>query len=274
MNARTSQDSNLDVGRAFQTIQYTETDSIATITLDRPAQRNAIDAVMRTELGQVISAIRQNRGIKVLILQGAGDAFCAGGDIGAMAENQDAEQARDRMVSLQGIIRDLLCMDKIIVAAVHGGAYGAGLGLALTADLILATPQARFCLSFLRLGAVPDCGVFYTLTRIVGPRVAKQLALSTREIDAAQAREMGIVYEIHENDQIATRASDIAQRLSVLPAASLGMTKKIFDSSLDSSLDAVLEMEAIAQGIARSTEFHHDSVERFKRKDPFVYQGL
>lgn len=258
----------------WDSIQYSKNDHVATLTLNRPETRNAIDSVMRRELAEVITDIRQDREIKVLILAGNGGAFCSGGDIRSMTEDNAAEEARDRMVSLQGCIRDLLSLDRPIIAAVDGAAYGAGLGLALTADLILASPRARFCLSFMRLGAVPDCGVFYTLPRIVGTHIAKQLAFSTREFDAQQAKAMGIVFDIIPQEEILERAHEMAQKLSLLPLASLALTKKIFNASIDSSLDAMLEMEAMGQGIARSTAFHLDSAKRFREKQPLLFKGL
>jgi len=257
----------------YETIRYTLDGHVVTVTLNRPRFRNAIDSVMRLELAHAVSSIRQNRDIKVLVLAGTGGAFCSGGDIGSMGNDNRAEQARDRMVSLQGIVRDLLTLDRPIIAAVDGAAYGAGFGIALTADLIFASPRARFCLSFLRLGAVPDCGVFYTLPRMVGVSIAKQLAFSTREFSADEARALGIVSEIVPEEAIHGHAQDTAQNLARLPLASLSMTKKGFNASLDSSLDTMLELEAMGQGIARSTEFHRQAVELFSGKGPALYKG-
>lgn len=257
----------------LETIHYVLDGNIANLTLNRPQSRNAINSLMRQELAEIVSSIRQNRDIKVLVLAGSGGAFCSGGDIGSMANDNRAEEARDRMVSLQGVVRDLLTLDRPIIAKVNGAAYGAGLGLALTADLILATPRARFCLSFLRLGAVPDCGVFYTLPRLVGLNIAKQLVFSTREIHAAEAQALGIVSEVVTEERINERAQEIAENLARLPLASLAITKKGFNASLDSSLDTMLEIEAMGQGIARSTEFHRQAVEHFKNKTAGLYSA-
>lgn len=259
---------------SLEPVLYVKREQVATLTLNRPNTRNAIDSEMRVALARIVSEIRRDRDIKVLILAGRDGAFCSGGDIKSMTSDHSAEQARDRMISLQGCIRDLFELDRLIIAAVDGPAYGAGLGLALTADLILASERARFCLSFLRLGAVPDCGVFYSLPRIVGTHMAKQLAFSTRDFDAQQAQKMGIVFEIHSHETILERALDIARELSKLPHASLALTKKIFNASLDSSMDAMFEMEAMGQGIARSTDFHLESANRFKNKQPLFFNGL
>ena len=143
------------ITQPYQTLLHTSEEGVATITLNRPAQRNALDMVMREELAHAVDAIRRDREVRAVILGGAGGAFCAGGDIGTMDADPSAEHARERMVRLLFTVEALITLDRPVIAKVDGAAYGAGLGLALTADLVLATPRARFCLSFLRLGAIP-----------------------------------------------------------------------------------------------------------------------
>lgn len=268
----TSDVSPAAIAAGYASLRFTCERGIATLVLDRPHRCNALDQVLRDELADAVARVRRDRGVKVLVLKGAGGAFCAGGDIESMQRQADAEQARDRMVALHGVIHDLLTLDRPVIAAVDGAAYGAGLGLALTADLILASPTARFCLSFLRLGAVPDSGVFYTLPRIVGVQRAKALAFSTRPFGAEEACDLGIVMEIVPADRLDDRADRMALALAGLPTAVLGMTKRAFDASLDSGLPAMLEMEAAAQGVARSTQYHQDAVRRFLDKQPPAFQ--
>lgn len=251
----------------FKTILYTLENGVATITFNRPAQRNALDLVMREELEDVVYAIRRDPNVRCVVLGGAGGAFCSGGDIASMGEGGSAEQARARMVNLHRLIEGLLTLDRPVIAKVDGAAYGAGFGIALTADIILASPRARFCLSFLRIGAIPDCATFYTLPRIVGVQRAKALAFSTREMGAEEAREMGIVFEVHGQDQIDERARQIALSLAELPSGALSMTKRGFNASLNSDLATMLELEAAGQGVARSSEYHLDAARRFVNKE-------
>lgn len=250
----------------YQTILYAVEDGVATITLNRPAQKNALDMVLREELGHVVSAIRRDRGIRVLILGGAGGAFCAGGDISTMHASGSAEEAYERMAKLHLTIEDLLTLDRPVIAKIDGPAYGAGVGLALTADLVLASPRARFCLSFLRLGAIPDCATFYTLPRIVGVQRAKELAFSTREFGAEEAKAMGIVFEIHPEHQIDERARLIARSMAALPTAVLAITKRGFNASLNSDLATMLALEASGQGVVRSSSYHQEAAQRFINK--------
>ena len=256
---------------SFEAIKYSVREGIASIVLNRPRFKNALNFVMRRELDEVVCAIQRNRAIKVLVLSGAGGAFCSGGDISTMHEISTAEQARDRMLDLHLIIENLLTLDRPIITVVEGPAYGAGLGLALTGDLILAAPNSKFCLSFLRLGAIPDCGIFYTLPRIIGVQRAKALAFSAREFGADEAAQMGIVAEIHPSDLIHERAANIAQALATLPLSVLNLTKRAFNLSLDSGLGSMLELEAAGQGIARSAPFHIQEALKFMSKEPLSF---
>ncbi|KRB93495.1 enoyl-CoA hydratase/isomerase family protein [Noviherbaspirillum sp. Root189] len=252
----------------YKTILYSQEAGVATITLNRPAQKNALDMVIREELSEAISAIRRDPTVRVLILGGTGGAFCAGGDISTMHSGASAEESRERMVKLHYTIEELITLDRPVIAKVDGPAYGAGFGLALTADLILASPRARFCLSFLRLGAIPDCATFYTLPRMVGLQRAKELAFSTREFGAEEAKDMGIVCEIQPCDRIDERARQIALSMTALPSSALSITKRGFNASLNSDLGTMLELEAAGQGVARSSEYHRDAARRFVNKEP------
>jgi 2-(1,2-epoxy-1,2-dihydrophenyl)acetyl-CoA isomerase len=254
---------------ALQTIQYAVEDGVATLTLNRPAQKNALDMVMRTELAEVMNAARRDRGIHALVLTGAGGAFCAGGDIRGMRSGDGtAEEGRNRMLDLHLWVEELINFDRPVIAAVDGPAFGAGFGLALAADFVLATPRARFCLSFLKLGLIPDCGVFYTLPRIVGVQRAKELAFSAREIGAEEARQLGIVCEIHDPETIAARAQQIALSFNNASLTALSISKRAFNASLNSNLGTLLEMEAAGQGVARSSEYHRNAVNAFLNKQP------
>lgn len=256
---------------ALQTLIYEVKDGVATVTLNRPERKNALDQTMRAELAEVISEARRDQGIHALILTGANNAFCAGGDIRGM-QGVEAEAGRNRMLGLHLFVEELAGFDRPVIAAVDGPAFGAGFGIALAADFILATPRARFCLSFMRLGLVPDCGVFYTLPRIVGLQRAKELAFSAREIDALEARDMGIVFEIQPAERLASRARQLALSFNQASATALSITKRCLNASLNSSLTTMLEMEASGQAVARSSNYHRNAVTRFLQKQPPAFE--
>ncbi len=256
------------------TVRYRVQDHVATLTLNRPARRNAMDLVMRTAFAQAVEAALDDDAVRVIVLTGNGGHFCAGGDLSGMSAGQipDAAAGRQRMRRAQHAVERLARSDKPVIAAVDGVAYGGGFGLALLADLILATPAARFCMSFLRVGLVPDCGAMYTLPRLIGLQRAKALMLSARELDAATALDWGLVLELVPATGLAARAQALATALAGASRTAVALTKTGLDQSLSSTLPVMLEYEAAAQGVAFASDGHRDAVERFLARAPARFQ--
>jgi 2-(1,2-epoxy-1,2-dihydrophenyl)acetyl-CoA isomerase len=246
-------------------------DGVATVTLNRPEQKNALSSPMRDGLDDAIRRIRRDREIRAVILRGAGNDFCSGGDVRGMSP-RSAEDGRNRMDDMQPFISALIDLDRPVIAAVDGVAYGAGFSLALAADFVIATPRARFCLPFLKVGIVPDLGAFYTLPRVIGLARAKDLVFTAREIGAEEAQGMGAVFEIHSPDTLYHRAEQIAQSLSGASSVAFGLSKRALNMSLSSDLRTLLEMESAAQGVVCTTQAHQDAVQRFKERLPARFQ--
>lgn len=160
----------------YQRIRFGIEGGVATLVLDNPAKRNAFDPTMRVEMAEVVRQVQRDPQIRALVLTGAGAHFCSGGDLGNIAASGlDNGGWRRRLTSLHDWLKDLMLLDKPVVAAVDGAAYGAGFSLALAADFIVASTSARFAMSFIRMGVVPDCAAFYTLPRVVGVQRAREL---------------------------------------------------------------------------------------------------
>jgi 2-(1,2-epoxy-1,2-dihydrophenyl)acetyl-CoA isomerase len=246
-------------------------EGIATLTLNRPEQKNAMHLPMRAALRDAVHTIRHDRSIRAVILRGAGQDFCAGGDIRAM-EVESAEAGRNRLDDLHDWISTLLDLDRPVIAAVDGVAYGAGFSLALLADFVIATPRTRFCMPFMKVGLVPDCGAFYTLPRVVGLARAKDFIFTAREVSVDEAQRLGAVLEIVPSEALQERALQIARCLGGASPMAFGLAKRALNQSSGSDLRAMLEMEAAAQGIAFTTEFHRDAVRRFKEKESPLFQ--
>jgi 2-(1,2-epoxy-1,2-dihydrophenyl)acetyl-CoA isomerase len=253
----------------MDTIRYEHSEGVATLTLNRPAQKNAIDAAMRGELAAVVHALARDREVRALVLAGAGGAFCAGGDLrGIAAAGVDAAGWRARFQDTHAWLAELIALDRPVIAAVDGPAFGAGFSLALCADIVLASPAARFCMSFLRVGVAPDFGAYYTLPRVVGVQRAKELMLSARELDADEAQRLGIVMEIHPADSLLARAQAIAASFAQASPVAVGMVKRALAGSAHTEPATALEIEAAGQPIALTSGEHRDAVERFLHKQP------
>ena len=163
-------------------------------------------------------------------------------------------------------------MDKPLIAAVDGPAFGAGFSLALAADMVLATPRARFCMSFMRIGLVPDCGAFYTLPRVVGIQRAKELMMTAREVDVHEAHRLGIVMEVVEVDGLMAAAHEYAHRLKNASRLATGLIKQRVNDSLGHNLRHVLNTEANDQGLCFCDPYNAQAVERFFAKEPALFQ--
>lgn len=252
----------------YQALNCSIDDGVATIVLNRPKRMNALDLVLRAELADALFEIQRDPAVRALILTGAGGNFCSGGDISTMGGDATASARRQRMLDLHPLVAALLQLDRPLIVAVPGVAFGAGCGMALAGDFILATPGTRFCLSFARVGLVPDFGSAYTLPRIVGLQRAKELIFSAREFGAEEARRLGIVYEIHAADVLMARARELAASFNGASATALGIAKRALNASLHSDLQTMLMHEADGQGIAFSTDYHQEAVQRFQAKQP------
>ena len=259
---------------AFQHLIFDVADEIATITLNRPEARNALSEPMRSELDTVLAELKREAGhsVKAVILTGAGRAFCAGGDVKAMQSRQKgAEFNRRRMREGHNRFYDILNLELPVIAAVNGAAAGAGFNLALACDFILATPRSIFMQAFGRIGLVPDWSGFYLLPRIVGLQRAKELIFSARKLSAAEAREYGIVFEIHEEEAIMDAARALAGRFTKASTTAIGLSKTILNQSFNLDHRTMLEMEAFAQSVASGSEYHSAAVARFVEKQPALF---
>lgn len=255
-----------------QTLEVRVEDGVATLTLNRPRRLNAIDFELRVELAQAVAMVQKDTAIRCVMLTGAGSNFCSGGDLQTMQGAADAVARRQRMVDLHPLIGALLRLDKPLIAAVPGVAFGAGCGLALTADFLLASPSTRFCLSFARLGLVPDFGALYTLPRIVGLQRARELVLSGREFSADEARSMGMVYEVVEETQLLARAQELARSLAAGSPLAQAIAKRALNASLHSDLQTMLAMEADGQAVAFTSDYHAEALRRFLEKQEPMFR--
>lgn len=258
----------------METIKYTLDDGVATITLNRPDARNALNVTMTSEFDQTLVQIARDDTVRVVVLTGAAGTFCAGGDVRGMNNQPErtAEQWRAHLRRSHRIVKGLYALDRPIIAAVDGAAFGAGFSIALLADIVLASSRARFCMAFGRIGLVPDYGALYTLPRAVGVQRAKEIMFSAREIGAVEARDLGLVLEVVAPDALLPRAMAMARALVNASPAALAMTKEALNGSLNSSLDNLLELEAAGQGVAGSSAYAKDAFRRFANKQPGLFQ--
>jgi 2-(1,2-epoxy-1,2-dihydrophenyl)acetyl-CoA isomerase len=258
----------------MKTLDYRLDDGMATLTLNRPEAKNALDPTMADELGECLAAIRADEAVRVLVLAGAGGAFCAGGDVKAMGQGgpRTPEQRRAGMARYTRICTELMALDRPVIAAVDGVAYGAGFSLALMCDIVLLSERARLCMVFQRIGLVPDMGAFYTLPRVVGLQRAKELIFSAREIDAAEALRLGLAMEVVPAEALAARAQAIARSFAGASPVAMSIAKRALQASLGSDLQTLLEIESSGQALASNSDYAKEAVRRFAAREPAQFR--
>ncbi len=260
---------------AYSALTLSIDEGVATLTLNRPEARNALSAALKDELSAAAAQVAADAAVRAVVLTGAGGVFCAGGDLRSMEEvraQMTVESWRERMRAVQPLIRTLIELDKPLIAAVDGAAYGAGFSLALMADFVLASPRARFCLSFMRVGLVPDFGALYSLPRVVGVQRAKELMLSAREVAADEALRLGIAMEIVPADGLLARAQALARSFAGASPLAVALVKGELGMALATDLRSTLAHEADLQALCFETDTHRQAVRRFLNKEPAAFQ--
>jgi 2-(1,2-epoxy-1,2-dihydrophenyl)acetyl-CoA isomerase len=260
----------------MSTVTFESLAGVGLVTLNRPEQLNALDLDVRHDIDEVLARVRADSAIRAVVLTGAGRAFCAGGDVRSMPSGPGAAEAgRRRLADHTQWLEALIGLDRPVVAAVNGAAYGAGFSLALAADFVIAADNARFCASFPRLGLVPDCGAHWLLPRVVGMQRAREILFTTRELGAVEAHELGIALQVVEAATLVDRAVAFARGFCEASPMSMALSKEILRSAWTADLHTVLGMEASAQGIAFSTDYHQAAATRFRAREaqPFPPVG-
>lgn len=259
---------------AHDTILFEVTDGYAAITLNRPEKLNAFTAKMHGELREALAKVEEDAGIRVVLLTGAGRAFCAGQDLNdrafAPGEKQpDLGESLDRFYN--PLVRTLRKLPKPVVCAVNGTAAGAGANIALACDLVLAARSANFIQAFCRIGLVPDSGGTYILPRLIGTARAMGLTLLGEPLSAERAAEVGLIWKCVDDEKLMEEARGLARHLATQPTKGLALIKQAINASLANDLDRQLDLERDLQRIAGRTEDYREGVSAFlaKRKPSF-----
>lgn len=258
----------------YEALELSVRDGVATVRLNRPQARNALNEQLKGELAELIQQFAVDEQVRAVLLTGNGSAFCAGGDIKEMDPNRSPDAARLRMRKiLRQVYLPLAQLEKPVVAAVNGDAHGAGVSLALAADIVIASEEAVLSLAFRRVAVVPDSGVLYFLSRQLGRSQAKDLIFTGRRMTAREALEIGLVNRIAPPAELEAQAFELARTLAAGPTIAFGLAKRLLDQAPSMSFEDMVELEAYAQGIAMSTEDHREAVAAFKEKRQPVFKG-
>jgi 2-(1,2-epoxy-1,2-dihydrophenyl)acetyl-CoA isomerase len=254
-----------------QLVQMRLADGVAIITLNAPERRNAISLEMREVAISVILECVNDGDVRAMVLTGAGDCFCAGGDIshlGNAAYEPDPLRSWTKIGQLHNLIRLVATAPKVIVAAVEGHAYGAGLSLALACDWVIAARGAKFCSAFSRLGLIADAGLLWSLPPRVGPGRAKDILFTGRLVSGAEAHSLGLSDALCEDGEAVEAAIAKARELGAAPPLVVAATKAMFAAGPE-SLDRVMHSERIMQPMITLSDDHAEArAARTERRAP------
>jgi len=256
---------------------YSVENSVATITLNRPEVLNALTLEIYAQLRDLFEALRDDESVKVVILTGAGRAFCSGGDvhkiIGPLLE-RDMRGHLEFCRMTGHLVRNMRLLAKPIIAAVNGLAAGAGAVLALASDLRVVADNARFAFLFTGVGLTgADMGAAFLLPRVIGQGRAMELLLLGEEVDAPTAERYGLANRVVPGAQVLPAARALAARLAAGPGFSLGVTKLMVNNEWTLDLVSALESEAQAQALMMMGEDHRAFYQAFKDKQKPEFQG-
>ncbi|MGH9208228.1 MAG: enoyl-CoA hydratase/isomerase family protein [Acidimicrobiales bacterium] len=245
-------------------------EGIVTVILNRPERKNAATPEMWGELFEIFGEVARNSADRVLVLTGAGGAFCSGADLTDLGGG-DHQLVRMRVLSDAALA--LHRIPKPTIAKVTGVAAGAGCNLALGCDLIVASEQARFSEIFSKRGLSIDCGGSWLLPRLVGLHRAKELAFFAEMLSAQEALDVGLVNRVVSADEVDGVVHEWATRLAAGPPLALSMTKLMLNSSMQVSMDQALEDEARCQTANSSTSDTSEALRAYAEKREPRFQG-
>jgi 2-(1,2-epoxy-1,2-dihydrophenyl)acetyl-CoA isomerase len=258
-----------------------DVDGVGWIVLDRPAAKNALTIAMRDGIIDAVRDFRADPNVRVVIVTGEGDAFCAGMDLSASTVSQAGKPgfsprstSEALRVGVQTFIRELWDLDKPTVAVVNGAAVGPGAHLALACDFVFVHAKTRFIWSFAKWGLVVDAGGAYLLPRLVGLARAKAMVMLGDGATGAEAVELGLAYRcVDRPDALMPAALEVARQLAAGPTRSLGLSKVLLNASFETDLSSSLQLEAHSQALAATSPDIVEGMAAFREKRDAKFTG-
>ncbi len=261
-------------------LEYHVEQQVATLLLNRPEKKNAFTDDMLKRWRECLVEAQNDDDVRVIVVTGAGDAFCSGGDMGRRASGEAAAapptvlQRKQRLgQATHRVALTLLDIDKPVIAAVNGAAVGAGMDMALMCDIRVAAKSARFSEGYIRVGLVPGNGGCYYLPRIVGTAQALELLWTADFVSAEQAEKIGLVNHVYEDAVFKEQTYAFARKIAAAPPVNVRAIKRTVYQSLTSDLRTSLELISSHMAIVQTTEDYREAISAFKDKRSGKYQG-
>jgi 2-(1,2-epoxy-1,2-dihydrophenyl)acetyl-CoA isomerase len=259
----------------MSTITTEQSAGVLAITLNRPDVLNAFNAEMAARMQDALASAAAAESVRAVLLTGAGRAFCAGQDLASVPNAEPGEFDIGAIVRSQynPIIRAIRELEKPVLCAVNGVAAGAGANLALACDIVLAAREASFIQAFCKIGLIPDSSGTYFLPRLAGFARASGMALLGDKINAEQAQQWGLIWQVVDGAELLSKARELTRHLATQPTRGLGLTKRALNASLANDLSTQLDVEEALQREAGRTRDFAEGVNAFLSKRAPVFEG-
>lgn len=257
----------------YECLLYEVKDGIATITLNRPDVFNAFNDQQSYDLQDALKQVARDASVRVVVLTGAGKAFCSGQDLKAIAGAEKRNLADSLEKRYNPIIRAMRNLPKPIICKLNGVAAGAGCSLALACDMIVASSAASLIEVFVNVGLVLDSGSSYFLPRLVGSAKAFELSTLGSKVSAEEALNLGMVNKVVAPEELDNAVAELAARFASGPTKAIGLMKKMLNKSFNSTLDEMLDYEAYCQRIAGDSADYKEGVTAFNEKRKPQFKG-
>jgi len=257
---------------SYNALLYDLSDNVATITLNRPDRMNALSYELLSELAQAVQQAKSD-GARALVLTGAGGAFCSGADLvgdGSGMPDDLGQYLEDHYYPWAKALAD---MDIPVIAAINGPAVGAGLSIALAADITIMARSAYLLLAFANIGLVPDGGATWLVAKSVGRAKALEMALLAEKMSADQALDLGLVTRVVDDEELTGAVHAVAAKLASGPSVALGFIRKQVAAALDSGFNDMLQIEKDNQTAAGHTADFREAVQAFAEKRKPEFKG-
>jgi len=259
----------------YQTITYAKSEQVATITLNRPEKKNAIDGMVGEELIDCLNRCNEDADVRAIILTGSGKIFCSGGDLESYPEFSDRPTMRIKRLLDAALpaVSEINRIGKPVIAAVNGPAIGGGFAFALACDLVIAARSAKFNSHYVMIGMSCDGGLSYYLPRLVGSKRAAWLMFTGETVDAQKGYELGFVNMVVEDAELMTTANELAKRLAAGATVAIGEIKRLLNQSWHEGLENQLENEKQSLGRLAFTDDLKEALTAFGEKRFPVFKG-
>lgn len=263
----------------YRDLLFTVNNHVATITLNRPEAYNAISDAMRESIRDVVDYINDpGHDVRIVVITGAGKAFCSGGDIKLMKTRIDEDVSyRERLETYRrdvaGMVKCIKSIRQPVIAMINGAAYGAGCSIAMLCDIRIAADKVKFGMPFGKRGLIPDWGATYFLPRLVGRSAAIELAVTGQSFDAEKALQIGFINRKVPAEELESCVAEYCQQILENSPYAVKTAKQAMDLALEAELDTALEQESHLQSCCYRSDDHREGVESFLEKRPALFTG-